>query len=54
MLCRLFVILACTAASLTAQEDPASTIPQLTKDGDVLYLRRDYEGARLAFAPPKK
>ena len=49
MLCRLCVVLACTAASLTAQEDPAPTIPQLTKDGDALYLRRDYEGARLAF-----
>src|ERR1035437_2287212 len=49
MLRRLCVILACTAASLTAQEDPASTIPQLTKDGDSLYLKGDYEGARLAF-----
>ena len=46
---RLCVILACTAASLTAQEDPAPTIPQLTKDGDSLYLKGDYEGARLAF-----
>jgi tetratricopeptide (TPR) repeat protein len=50
MLRRLCVILTCTAASLTAQEDPASTIPQLTKDGDSLYLKGDYEGARLAFA----
>jgi tetratricopeptide (TPR) repeat protein len=49
MLRRLCVILACTAACLTAQEVPASTIPQLTKDGDALYLKGDYEGARLAF-----
>jgi tetratricopeptide (TPR) repeat protein len=49
MLHRLCVILACTAASLTAQEDPAPTIPQLTKGGDSLYLKGDYEGARLAF-----
>src|ERR1035441_6478950 len=48
MLRRLCAILACTAASLTAQEDPAPTIPQLTKDGDALYLKGNYKGARLA------
>ena len=50
MLRRLCVILACTAASLSAQEDPAPPISQLAKDGDALSLKGDYEGARLAFA----
>ena len=50
MLRSLCFMLACTAASLTAQEDPAPTIPQLTKEGDALYLKGDYEAARLAFA----
>jgi tetratricopeptide (TPR) repeat protein len=49
MLRRLCFILACMAASLTAREDLAPTLPQLTKDGNALYLKGDYEGARLAF-----
>ena len=32
-----------------AQEGPAPTIPQLTKDGDAAYLKGDYEAARQAF-----
>src|SRR5664279_4841641 len=39
----------CLAACLVAQEDVAPSIPQLAKDGDALYLKGDYEAARLAF-----
>jgi tetratricopeptide (TPR) repeat protein len=46
---RLSLLTVCLAAALTAQEDPAPTIPQLTKDGDAFYLKGDYEAARLAF-----
>jgi tetratricopeptide (TPR) repeat protein len=49
MLRRLCFILACVAASLTAQDDPASTIPQLTKDGDAAYLKGDYDTALETF-----
>jgi tetratricopeptide (TPR) repeat protein len=49
MLRRLCFILACVAASLTAQEDPAPTIPQLTKDGDAAYLKGDYDAASQTF-----
>ena len=49
MLLRLCLIVACTVASLVAQEDVEHTIPRLTTDGDALYLKGDYEGARLAF-----
>ena len=37
------------AASLTAQEEPAPTIPQLTKDGDAAYLKGDYDAALQTF-----
>ena len=50
MLGRICITLACVAASLMAQEEAAPTIAQLTKDGDALYLKGEYEGARLAFA----
>src|SRR6266568_7662137 len=46
---RLFCLTLCLAACLAAQEETTPTIPQLTKDGDALYLKGDYEGARLAF-----
>jgi tetratricopeptide (TPR) repeat protein len=49
MLRRLCFILACVAASLTAQEDSAPTIPQLTKDGDADYLKGDYDTALETF-----
>src|SRR5260370_38103590 len=49
MLRRLCFILACVAASLTAQEDPAPTIPQLTKDADAAYLKGDYDAALQTF-----
>ena len=39
----------CLAACLLAQEQVAPTIPQLAKDGEALYLKGDYEAARLAF-----
>ena len=38
------------AACLLAQDEVAPTIPQLTKDGDALYLKGDYETARQTFA----
>jgi len=38
------------AAFLMAQEGLAPAIAQLNKDGDALYLKGDYEAARLAFA----
>ena len=49
MLRRLCCILACVAASLTAQEEPAPTIPQLTEDGDAAYLKGDYDTALQTF-----
>ena len=57
MLRRLWFISVCLAAGLVAQEGGAPTvaptvaptIPQLAKDGDALYLKGDYEAARLAF-----
>jgi tetratricopeptide (TPR) repeat protein len=49
MLRRACFILACLAASLTAQEEPAPTIPQLTKDGDAAYLKGDYDAALQSF-----
>ena len=49
MLRRLCFILACVAASLTAQEEPAPTIPQLNKDGDAAYLKGDYDAALQTF-----
>src|ERR1035437_9244615 len=57
MLRRLWFISVCLAAGLVAQAGVAPTvvptvaptIPQLAKDGDALYLKGDYEGARLAF-----
>jgi tetratricopeptide (TPR) repeat protein len=49
MLRRLCFILACVAASLMAQEEPAPTIPQLTKDGDAAYLKGDYDTALQTF-----
>ena len=49
MLRRLCFILACVAASLTAQEEPAPTIPQLNKDGDAAYLKGDYDTALQTF-----
>ena len=38
------------AVCLMAQDEVAPTIPQLTKDGDALYLKGDYETARQTFA----
>src|ERR1035438_5230875 len=49
MLCRVCTITVCLAAGLMAQEEVAPSIPQLTKDGDALYLKGNYEAARLAF-----
>lgn len=46
---RLCLLSLCLAACLAAQEETPPTIPQLTKDGDALYLKGDYEGARLVF-----
>ncbi len=40
----------CLAPCLMAQDETPPTIPQLTKDGDVWYLKGDYETARQTFA----
>ena len=45
----MFFLAVSVAAGLVAQEEVAPTIAQLTKDGDALYLKGNYEAARVAF-----
>src|ERR1035437_2722876 len=49
MVRRMFFLAVSVAAGLVAQEEVAPTIAQLTKDGDALYLKGNYEAARVAF-----
>lgn len=49
MIFRACLFTICLTAWLGAQEAIGPTIPQLTKDGDALYLKGDYEGAQQMF-----